>query len=111
MQISDDGDYLVYKAGNLSARIRKNPWSIRFFHGEKLQTGSDYRSMGYIQTGDDDLPEYGFGGSSVYMREQLSLEGGRGRLRVGGAFHRLRQERADGGDLEQGRGNRERPGL
>ena len=86
VQISDDGDYLVYKAGNLSARIRKNPWSIRFFHGEKLLTGSDYRSMGYIQTGDDDLPEYGFGGSSVYMREQLSLEVGEGVYGLGERF-------------------------
>src|SRR5690606_27371861 len=80
VQISEKDGYLVYKTGNLSARVRKNPWSIQFFHGEKKLTGSDHRSMGYIQTGDEGAPEYGYAGSRarVYMREQLSLEVGEG---------------------------------
>ena len=86
VQISDEGETLVYRTENLSARIRKNPWSIQFFNGERKLTGSDYRSMGYIQTGDDEIPEYGDGGSCVYMREQLSLEVGEGVYGLGERF-------------------------
>jgi alpha-D-xyloside xylohydrolase len=86
VQISEEDGCLVYRTGNLSARIKKNPWSILFFDGDRKLTGSDYRSMGYIQTGDDDIPEYGYGGARVYMREQLSLEVGEGVYGLGERF-------------------------
>ncbi len=40
-----------------------------------------------------------------------AIKSGRVRLRAGGAVHRVRQERAGGGDLEQGRRHGQRPGV
>ncbi len=64
--ISEDNDAVWFESGNIKARIDKNSFSIDYYRGSELLTGSGWRHLAYIKD------ENGH----TYMREQLDLDVG-----------------------------------
>ena len=65
IDITENEDELIYKAGNLKAVISKHDWNISFFHGDKKLTDTGYRNMAHMAIRDT---------GKCYMVEQLALD-------------------------------------
>ncbi|MFW5982097.1 MAG: alpha-xylosidase [Halanaerobiaceae bacterium] len=72
----DSGDKLVYKSGNLKAKVNKANWALDFYNGNKKITSSSYRNMGYIKDNS----------GNTFMRDQLDLSVGENVYGLGERF-------------------------
>ncbi|GGJ11131.1 alpha-xylosidase [Alicyclobacillus cellulosilyticus] len=63
VQVAEDADELRLLHGKMSVRIRKRPFAMDVYYGERRLTGTGRKGMAYIRTDD----------GRTYVREQLGL--------------------------------------
>lgn len=62
--IEEKNEFIYFKSGNLTSKIRKNgDFSMNFFYNDVYLTGSDFKSLAYITSED----------GKSFIREQLNL--------------------------------------
>lgn len=73
----DREDLLIVKSGALRLEVRKDPWSMTYYRGDRKLCGSGRKDLAYMKT---DWKGSGYYVSSsdkdAYMRQQLSLDVG-----------------------------------